>query len=204
MLFRTATEDFKQDITKILRDDLSDKAKSRDIAEFARQRLMEAEQINKAVLGKNPPYKVFVDGRLNAPLESVKPAGVIEFVWDETLPIVVVERGLEWLREESPVVSGTYRDSHTLYVNGSPAARLPEAYRGEEIMISNPVPYARKIEVGRTRAGRAFVIQVPNRIYERVARRLQQRFDNVAAITFAWVPLTAGVDRSPAILIKPR
>ena len=47
-----------------------------------------------------------------------------------------------------------------------------------EYVFLNTVPYARKIEIGKTESGRDFVIQVPNRIYERTANDAQARFGN--------------------------
>jgi hypothetical protein len=60
----------------------------------------------------------------------------------------------------------------------------------DEIMIANPAPYARRLEIGKTEAGRDFLVSVPNRIYERVAKRkLIPRYRNVAKIAFGYVSL---------------
>lgn len=94
------------------------------------------------------------------------------------------------LRDRSPVLTGAYRDAHALYadgrfvmtadaVNGNGA--LPDA---EEFAFTNTVPYARKIELGMTRSGRPFVMQVPNFIYERVAEDARNSFKGVADISF--------------------
>lgn len=101
---------------------------------------------------------------------------------------------LAWIAKElldrSPVVSGAYRDAHTLYADQSVVmaasevsddADVPDA---EEYSFTNTTPYARKIEIGKTKAGRDFVIQVPNRIYERVAQDAQARFRGAAEISF--------------------
>jgi hypothetical protein len=71
-----------------------------------------------------------------------------------------------------------------------------------EVVISNPVPYARKIEIGKTRSGRPFVIQVPPRIYERAAMALRSKYRNVASIRFTYMA-SAGHARWPAIVIGP-
>lgn len=94
------------------------------------------------------------------------------------------------LRARSPFVSGGYRDGHTLYADGEPLmpaadvsedSRLPEA---REFSFTNTVPYARKIEFGKTQSGRDFVVQVPNRIYERLAEAARERFRGAAEISF--------------------
>jgi hypothetical protein len=98
---------------------------------------------------------------------------------------------LEELRKASPVVSGDYRNSHTLYINGVPAAAIPDRIEaGMELFISNPVPYARRLEVGLKEDGRPFVVQVPPRIYERVMKNtLQPRFRNVAKLSLDYVTI---------------
>lgn len=94
------------------------------------------------------------------------------------------------LHDRSPFVSGDYRDAHALYADQrflmaaddvTENAKLPAA---KEFSFTNTVPYARKIEFGKTKAGRDFTVQVPNRIYERVARDAQSRFRGVAEIIF--------------------
>ena len=76
------------------------------------------------------------------------------------------------MRELSPVgPASNTGNSHTVYINGSPVGdRVPKTIQpGDEIMIANPVPYARRLEIGRAQHGaRPFLISVPNRIYERV------------------------------------
>ena len=134
---------------------------------------------------------------------------------------------LAWIASEliarSPVVSGGYRDSHALYGDGKPlmaaSAVSPDAVVpvAEEYSFTNTVPYARKIELGQTRAGRDFVIQVPNRIYERVAEDARQRFRGLAEIRYevravinefqtpqrhAWRPHNRPAVRYPSIVVR--
>ena len=131
------------------------------------------------------PLTVTVDGVPNAPLETVDPdGGSIIAEWD-----ILVDGLLRWIAEQlvarSPVVSGAYRRGHTLYVDGTEVpigGDIRPSADAEEYVFLNPVPYARKIEVGKTKAGRAFVIQVPNHIYERTAKDARARFGNQAKI----------------------
>lgn len=127
------------------------------------------------------------------------------------------------LRDRSPVDSGAYRDAHMLLADGrflmnaaevSEDTRLP---RADEFSFTNTVPYARKIEFGKTKAGRDFVIQVPNHIYERTARDARQRFRGIADIQYevralidghqtpqrhAWKPHNRPAVRYPAIVVR--
>lgn len=94
------------------------------------------------------------------------------------------------LRNRSPVLSGDYRDGHALYADGefvmgaadvSESSDLPAA---DEFSFTNTVPYARKIEFGKTQSGRDFVIQVPSHIYERTAADARSRFSDIADIQY--------------------
>lgn len=151
--------------------------------------LAQAAAQSLRALGRTHPPVVIVDGRRGMALNTVKPdGGLIEAEYDIANEMLraAIEAGLEWLRAGSPVVSGEYRDGHTLYVNGSPASEIPANIKPtDQIMIANPVPYARRIEVGVTKSGRAFVIQTPPRIYQRVAAKLSDRFGNAVVIKLA-------------------
>jgi len=102
--------------------------------------------------------------------------------------------GLRALQEASPVRSGDYARGHTLFLNGAPVDVLPANLKATDVvMIANPVPYARRIEVGKTKAGRSFVVQVADHIYERVAKKvLAPRYRNAAKIEFTYINLGAG------------
>lgn len=173
-----------------LRADLSLPEQRQAAAQFARDGLEDAKKTNRSILGRVPPYTTTVDGRKDAQLESVNPdGGSIIFEFD-----VGVVDALQWIAralvERSPVVSGQYKRGHKLLADGSetswPAGggNIPPA---TEYTFINLVPYARKIEIGKTRAGRAFVIQVPNRIYERTAiDARKEKFGSSADIQFAY------------------
>lgn len=182
MTLRTRIEPIETFIRAVVRDDLSPQAQSKAVAQFARDRITEAKDKNRQVLGRVPPHKVFVDGREGAALESVRPDGgtiIVEF----ELIADVIKTVLAELRAASPIVSGAYRDGHTLFINGVAVPDVPKEIKGgDEIMIANPVPYARRIEIGVTKAGRAFVIQVAPRVYDRVAKAMQARFANSVKI----------------------
>jgi hypothetical protein len=167
------------------------------IAAFSAAQLANVQLNNVAAIGYAPKYQTTVDGRQGASPLAVRVDGgriVFDFeLFSESIKEVVAE-AFKALRDASPVISGTYRDGHGLYVNGERVEEVPPASikPTDRIMISNPVPYARRIEVGMTKSGRAFVMQVPNHIYERVAKViLTPRFGNQLKIRFDYVDLSA-------------
>jgi hypothetical protein len=165
----------------------------------ARQTHAEIMADARAESGFAPQWQAYANRPGNSNLDSVIVPGPIVYLYHYTTE--VIEQALTLLQRLSPVRSGLYAKSHTIYVGGSPVARAPEEI-SEQTIISNPVPYARKIEIGKTRSGRAFVIQVPNRIYERAAKALRSRYRNVAKIEFNYTSVT-GRDRWPSIIISP-
>lgn len=170
---------------------LSPEARSKAVADFARGRIAEAQDANRRLLGRDTPAKVFVDGRQGAPLESVNPdRGLIVAEFDLVLDV------LNWimnrLRESSPVISGEYRDAHRLFADGAEIAADGDIPEAEEFAFTNTVPYSRRLEVGKTKTGRAFVVQVEPKIYERVAREARGRFGNIAQIGYTFRGIVGG------------
>lgn len=106
----------------------------------------------------------------------------------------IVDFALQTLRERSPVGSrgdehpGLYRDSHIVFLNGRVVQGGDvSAFRpGDQINISNPVPYARKIEIGR------LTMSVPPHIYEDAAAIVAGRFGNRASVKFTFMPVRFG------------
>lgn len=155
-----------------------------------------------------PSLPVRVDGILQLPLART---GLIVAQWLFTAAILAkllrLRRGtgqddvLTWiartLRDRSPVRSGTYRDSHLLLADGVIVATAADVIAGanipdaREYSFVSPEPYSRKIEVGKTAAGRDFVIAVPNRIYERTARDANGKFPD-AAVSYSLEPFDGG------------
>lgn len=137
----------------------------------------------------NPQFEVYANRPGNSNLDSVVLPGPIVYKYSNLRELV--QFALDELRKASPSVSGDYVRSHMLFVNGVPVDVLPVDMKpSDEIMIANPVPYARKLEIGKTKNGRDFLISVPNRIYERVVKnKLVPRYRNVAKITFGYATL---------------
>ncbi len=181
MAVRTRIDSIAADINLIVSDLLSPEAQSRAVAEFARGAIAEADETNRSVLGRVPPRTVTVDGNRGAALETVKPVGGSIITEWELIGDVMIWIG-QTLRDRSPVASGRYRDSHTLFADGREVPLGTVVPQFEEAVFLNPLPYARKIEIGKTRSGRDFVVSVPNRIYERTAKDAKARFGNMASI----------------------
>jgi len=104
----------------------------------------------------------------------------------------LVEFAIETLRELSPVGStgdehpGLYRDSHTIFLNGHVVKGVGAFRSGDQVNISNPVPYARKIEAGRGK------MSVPGHVYEQAAQLVAARFGNQAQVKFTFMPVRFG------------
>lgn len=129
---------------------------------------------------------------------------------------------LAWIASEllarSPVVSGAYREAHALYADqrflmqASEVTDETELPAAKEYFFANTIAYARKIEFGKTEAGRDFVIQVPNRIYQRVAADARTKFRGMAEIGFEMRPVgaqpkrgrqsSARMDTYPSIVVR--
>lgn len=139
--------------------------------------------------GVAPDFEAYANRPGNTNLDQVALPGPIVFKYDYRRAIV--DAAMAALRAASPAQTGKYRDSHTLFVNGAAVSSLPSRLApDDEIMIANPVPYARRLEVGKTRSGRSFVLAVEDRIYERVAKRvLAPRYRSVAKIEFNYATL---------------
>lgn len=151
------------------------------VARAGHQKIMQAQTARS---GEAPSYEVYanVPGRS---IDNVVLPGPIVYRYRYVREIV--KTALEALRKASPRgPSGRYAASHFVYLNGVLVTEVPVRLKeSDEIMIINPVAYSRRLEIGKTESGRDFLISVPNRIYERVAKNiLIPRFRNVARITF--------------------
>jgi hypothetical protein len=106
----------------------------------------------------------------------------------------VVDFALQTLRDLSPVGSdgdkhpGLYRDSHMVFLNGHvvEGADVGAWRSGDQINVSNPVPYARKIEAGRGK------MSVPGRVYQTGALIVAGRYGNQVAVRFTFMPVRFG------------
>lgn len=159
------------------------------VEETQRELVTLAKREHGRVMSSEPRPSRFVrtvDGVRGAPEEKVRPDGTIVYVYPRLEEVVLA--AMDLLFDLSPVLSGAYRMGHTLFVNGASAPSLVDWDGESEIFIANPLPYARKIEVGR------MVMRVPgsDHIYEQAEFDLVQRFGNQARIRFTFRGLAGG------------
>lgn len=104
----------------------------------------------------------------------------------------IVDFALHTLRELSPVSKGNdphpglYRDSHLVFLNGHVVQDVGAFKKGDQINISNPVPYARKLEIGNGK------MQAPLHVYEDGTLIVNGRYGNQAVIRFTFMPVRFG------------
>jgi hypothetical protein len=206
MLQTTRISPIQRDIQPLLSELLSPEQRSLALAKFAREEIAVATTINKRALGREPPFKIFVDGREGANLESVKPSGTIvcDFVLINELLVYIGSQ----LVKHSPVKTGRYQHSHILLADGrqiSWEAGIPSA---DEYVFTSLVPYARKIERGSS-------TEAPQGVYQTVAHLAQRQFRDFASITFSYRTVIGGgivggrlgnrsENRSPAIVVRAK
>ncbi|MBN9334834.1 hypothetical protein [Devosia sp.] len=127
-----------------------------------------------------------VDGVPGAREEAVKIGGVIRYNYARLDD--VVRFAMDTLFDLSPVLSGEYRTRHQLFVGGVPATNLKDWDGSSEILITNTLPYSRKIEMS------TMTMRVPGteRVYEEAAAIVARRFGNAASVIFDWQGVIAG------------
>ena len=190
MSIRARIPAINRDIELMIADTLSTKAQSKMLADYARSELDKAQRQNRSVLGRMPDHETFVDGSKDRDLDGVRPDGRITFEFH------LVEEALEWIGEQlvlnSPVLTGTYANSHVMFVDGVEAVggKAPE---GKEYAFINTLPYSRKIE-------RGYSDQAPDGVYEAVAAVASRRFGNIARIRYTFRAMADG-ERNPAIVV---
>lgn len=104
----------------------------------------------------------------------------------------IVQFALTTLREKSPVGStgdrhpGLYRDSHIIFIAGHVVQDASGWQPGQQINISTPVPYARKIETGRMK------MSVPGAVYEQAQQIVSARYGNQINCKLTYMPVRFG------------
>jgi len=201
----------RRDLDVMFKQGIGDKAQSAILAKFALEKIEEAKTQNKQALGVVPPYKIYVDGRQGAPLESVKPNGTIRVEFQ------LVNEALAWIFEQlqkhSPVLTGRYANSHELFADGAQVDNPNAAPPAEEYVFLNTQPYARKIEGDLSREPSSK--QAPEGVYEAVATLAQARFSRIGKIRFSYRTPIGGqivggrvgdrsTRRTPAIIVTLR
>lgn len=155
-------------IPKFITKVLSPGATSAHLAAEARRFRDELIRAGRA----QPIYRTFVDGVEGRSEDAVR--RVINYRFSTLLQ--ATNFALREVKARSPVESGRYRDAWLVLVNeqiwSGQAADLPAS---AIVKIVNPVPYARKIDVG------GMIMSVPPQIVEGVRQLVQGRFPSVRA-----------------------
>jgi hypothetical protein len=199
---RSKVDLIDRDVLAKLLPELTPGGQTKALAAFARQQFDQADRQNTAALGAPAPHETYVDGRLGAPLETVRPDGAILFEWQ------LLGDLFQWIEAQlilnAPVRSGRFAKSFVFFADGVEAepTRPPQA---SEFVFLNTQPYARKIEGGLSS-------QAPAGVFETVAVLARRRFGNLASIRFSFrTPIGRTIargkrgdrsgNRTPAIVI---
>jgi hypothetical protein len=161
---------------------LSPAALSAQLAARAR-----AERDRVVAAGQAPPaWRTFVDGREGANEDTVRQSILYQF---NLLP-QAIGFALGYCQGRSPVGDrGTYRRSWTVYIAGKKFdGDLSTIPAGSTVMISNPQPYARKIDAGGMK------MSVPPGIIE-AARQVTQRAFPSMSVQRIFTNIAGGTDK---------
>jgi hypothetical protein len=126
-------------------------------------------------------YITTVNDRVGASIQSVEPPGPIVYTavwWPE-----ILEYGLSYAAERSPVLSGRFRRSWFAMENGTPVTDFDAIPLNAECIITNDQPYSRKIEVGHMH------MSVPPGVVEDLVSALRRKFGNLITVRRRFIPL---------------
>ncbi len=107
----------------------------------------------------------------------------------------IVLETLRILLQNSPEISGDYKDAFTLYIDGKASLNFNQAIKdivpGARVQIINRAPYARKLEVGKRWDGSPFVLTKPPGMVERSASQASaSKYQRLARIFFSYADLS--------------
>jgi hypothetical protein len=176
MTLRSRVDLIDRDVIASLLPELTPEGKSKALAAFAREQFDQADRQNTAALGSQARHETYVDGRLGAPLETVRPDGSVLFEWQ------LLGDLFEWIEAQlilnAPVKTGRFSKSFVFFADGVEAkpTRPPQA---TEFVFLSSAPYAGKIERGLSR-------QAPDGVFEVIAVLARRRFGNLAQIKFSY------------------
>lgn len=168
---------------------------SKRIAVRAREVRNDMEQDGASLAGVRAVSQAIVDGVPDAPLEEVKPDGVIRLEFDYR--IAIVEDLLLEMKVRAPRQSGRYSRSFFVQLDGVALSYMTaptrEQMKGVSVVtVSNDVPYARRLEVALDKKGNPFVKQVEPHIVERAAIAVRQKWQGLADLEFTYIDIAGG------------
>ena len=155
--------------------------KTRDATQ--RSLVATAKREHARIMATDPQPKDFarfVDGRAGAPEEAVRHDGVIVYRYPRLDS--VAQFAMETLFNLSPVLSGEYRQGHRLFLNGKEVSNLAAYGAGDDVAITNYLPYSRKIELGK------MTMRLPgsSMVYQQARAKVLARFGNIASVDFTY------------------
>jgi len=154
-------------------------------AEAERRRVL-TEQTNRA--GIAPTLATVVDGRRSADPASVRPDGYILLEWGYVREVATV--ALDALRAAGPRDSGEWTASLVALADGVQVDPGAIPHMAREVLIVAPTPYARRLEIGKTKRGDPFVLDDQDyRMLERTHQRMRRVYRQVAQVDFTYVAL---------------
>lgn len=117
-------------------------------------------------------WRTFVDGRQGASEDAVRPDGAILYRFNYLG--LAAAFALAYCAGRSPVADGDFKAAWIVAVDGGlwrdALSAIPP---GAQVMVTNPLPYARKIDVGHMH------MSVPHNIIEDARRAVRQRYPMV-------------------------
>lgn len=198
MIFGGTIESIDLDIAAIVDEELSPKARSDALAEFARATLADAQKQNSDAMGFVPAHTTTVDGIKDADEDKVLPDGEIDYAFN-LLPDIFawIEDALERF---APVLSGRFKHSFKLYADGVVIDPRGAIQRATEYVYLSIAEYAGKIE---GESGHPESRQAPNGVFEAVATLASEKFGTQANIGFSYrLPIEGlSLHLTPAITI---
>lgn len=190
-----------------LRERLTGEPRRRQLVQLAQQAIEDATAINRRATGYDIGHEVYVDGRLGAAIESVKPGGVVVALF--AVHAAAIDFTAFTLQRLSPIDENpktrdeiVYHDRHRFLVNGEEREPPVSIEPDDVVTFVNLLPYARKIEKGWSKK------QAPDGVYEAAAAIVKARYGNIVDVRFSYgsfLGATASRDtRYPSISLYPK
>jgi hypothetical protein len=136
--------------------------------------------------GIAPTLTRIVDGKRGAAYEAVGDKGLIILEWKYLREIAAV--AMRKLKARAPEQRGDYKRGLKVFAGNAEAtlsaAGIPLGV--QRITVVATVPYSRRLEVGKSKDGSPFVVQVPPHMVAETAAFLAKDYAGVARIRFTY------------------
>lgn len=147
------------------------------LAATARKALADAQSAGEAPSN----YTRIVNGRQGVSEDQVTPPGPIVYLFDWFGPIA--EYALAFAEARSPVLSGRFKKSWFVMVNGAVTTDFAAIPPDAELIVTNDQPYSRKIETGHMH------MSVPPGIVQDTRQAVMRRFGNIIRAEVRFISL---------------